>query len=408
MSVIEELNGVPLRQRRHNMGLVLGVLLVASEPATVSELMEDTGLSRQSVHALCDDLIGLGLVVETEPIAPRSPTGVGRRSRAFALDASAGYVAGVELGPELIVAQLCDLRGDIVASTTMESPDPFRPVTELVEDAKRIVDELIAEAGVDSGLVTTLAVGVPAPVDPKGVAGRATRVPGLAGTNVVEAFSSGRTWKVLVDNDANFAAVGERWRGIAQGVDSVVLLLVEERLGAGILDSGRIIRGGNGYSGQLDFVKLLEGGRGTRGILTLIEQHLEHLSDADRTRLSSAKLSDETTTTPMRGRRVRVANAVFEAALSGDPVATTIVEAVADRLARVTAVVATLFNPDMIVYGCDVPLDAEALLEPIRRRLAPLMQSNPPKLVRSTLQDQAVASGAVRAALDFAHQRLLP
>ncbi len=196
--------------------------------------------------------------------------------------------------------------------------------------------------------------------------------------------------------------------GVAQGADSVVLLLVEERYGAGIIDSGRTIRGSNGFAGQMEFVSLLEGGRGTRGIVPLIAHLLEQVSEADRIRITSTKLAGEAATTPERGKRAREANAVFDAALDGDPVARTIIDAVADRLARVTAVVATLLDPDIVVFGCEVPRDAEAILEPVRRRLATLMQSEPPSLARSGLQGQAVAAGAVRYALDHAHRRLLP
>ncbi len=408
MSTAEELVGVPLRQRRHNMGLVLEVLRDAEDPTTASDLMAGTGLSRQSVHALCDGLIALGLVIEQEPAAPRSATGVGRRSRTFAFNGRAGFVVGLDLGPESIVAQLCDLRGDVVASAAVERPGPARPVTELVQDALRIIDDLVLESGVDAGLVGTVAVGVPAPVGRDGVAGSATRVPGLPGTNMIEAFRAGRSWAVLADNDANLAVVGERWRGVAQGADGVIMLLVEERLGAGIIDEGRIIRGGKGFAGQMEFMTLLEGVRGTRGIVPLIEKLLEEVSDADRARIVPSQVAGDVATAPERGRRARAADAVFDAALDGDPVARAIVDAVADRLARVIAVVATMLNPEIVVLGCDVPRDAEAILEPVRLRLAPLMQSEPPRLVRSGLGTQAVATGAVRYALDLAHQRLLP
>ncbi|WP_372593500.1 ROK family protein [Actinotalea sp.] len=408
MSTAEGVVGVPLRQRRHNLGRVLEVLREAEGPTTASDLIAGTGLSRQSVHALCDELITLGLVIEQEPTAPRSATGVGRRSRTFAFNGRAGFVVGVDLGPEWIVAQLCDLRGDVVASASVESPGPARPVEELVHDAQRIIDDLVIEAGVDPGLVGTVAVGVPAPVDRAGVAGSATRVPGLPGTNVIEAFGSGRSWSVLADNDANLAVVGERWRGVAQGADGVILLLVEERLGAGIIDEGRIIRGGSGFAGQLEFMTLLAGVRGTRGVVPLVERLLEEVGDADRARIAPAPSDDDLATSPERGRRARVADAVFVAAGDGDPVAQGIVDAVADRLSRVIAVVATMLDPEIVVLACDVPRDAEALLEPVRLRLAPLMQSEPPRLVRSALGSQAVATGAVRYALDRAHQRLLP
>ncbi|MEV8268499.1 ROK family protein [Microbacterium sp. NPDC076911] len=404
----EESDVLPMRQRRHSMELVIKALQDASTPLTASGLMPRTDLSRQGVLAVCDALISLGLVIEVAPTAPRSATGVGRRSRTFAFNDRAGFVAGVELGPERIVAQLCNLRGDIVTATVVERRTPIQSASALIDEAKNIIDDLVVEAAIDPGLLTTVAVGVPAPVDHNGGVGSSTRVSGLPGINVIEAFSAGRPWEVLVDNDANLAVIGERWRGAAQGLDGVVLMLVQERFGAGIIDSGRIVRGGSGFAGQMEFVRLLEGGHGTQGIVPLTALFVEQLSEEDRTRVTTQAPAEQSASSSEQSVGPLEVEAVFEAASKGDRVALTIVDGVADRLARVSAVVATLLGPDILVFGCDVPSDAEELLEPVRRKLADLVEGEPPSLVRSELRDQAVAVGAVRCALDLAHQRLIP
>jgi len=43
--------------------------------------------------------------------------------------------------------------------------------------------------------------------------------------------------------DANLAALAERWHGVAHGVEDIVLVLAGERLGAGIVVGGRLVRG---------------------------------------------------------------------------------------------------------------------------------------------------------------------
>ena len=43
--------------------------------------------------------------------------------------------------------------------------------------------------------------------------------------------------------DANLAVLAERWHGVAHGVDDIVLVLAGQRLGAGIVVGGRLVRG---------------------------------------------------------------------------------------------------------------------------------------------------------------------
>ncbi len=71
-------------------------------------------------------------------------------------------------------------------------------------------------------------------------------------------------WTVLLANDGNLAALGERWRGSAVGgVDDVVVILASERFGSGVIDDGRLLHGCGGGAGELAFLKQVEGGGGT-------------------------------------------------------------------------------------------------------------------------------------------------
>ena len=107
--------------------------LVSGDELTAGDLMSATGLSRPTVHSVCDELIGRGWVTETG--AAPAPASVGERtaiqvaastggrpSRRYALNAGAGLVAGIDLGATKISCCLADLRGRIVVETT----EPWR------------------------------------------------------------------------------------------------------------------------------------------------------------------------------------------------------------------------------------------------------------------------------------------
>ena len=74
---------------------------------------------------------------------------------------------------------------------------------------------------------------------------------------------------VLTENDANLAALGERWRGAAQGVDDLAVLLTGERIGAGLMESGRLLHGNQGGAGEMAYLDRVEGVGNADGIALL-------------------------------------------------------------------------------------------------------------------------------------------
>ena len=79
-------------------------------------------------------------------------------------------------------------------------------------------------------------------------------------------------WTVLLENDANLAALGERWRGSGAGVDDLVVLLAGERLGAGVMESGRLLHGRGGAAGEMGYLDMVEGVGSSDGIAALARQ----------------------------------------------------------------------------------------------------------------------------------------
>ena len=69
--------------------------------------------------------------------------------------------------------------------------------------------------------------------------GREAYLPGLPGRDLRPEIGGCYGWPVLLENDANLAAWGERWRGVAAGVDDLVVMVADERLGSGLFLAGR-------------------------------------------------------------------------------------------------------------------------------------------------------------------------
>lgn len=367
--------------RRMNALTVLESLR-ARGSATGSELMVDTRLSRPTVHTVCAVLMELGLVTEVEGRSAVAGQ-PGRRPRQYVFNARAGHVVGIDLGAKKVTVQLADLRGDDVAEETHTFAHEHVPARVRLGGVRRAVDRVLERSGVDASSVRAVTMGVPAPVDNDGHAvASQDYLPGLQGRDLRSELAS-HGWTTRVENDANLALIGERWRGVARGCDNVIELLAGYRLGSALFLDGRLIRGSTGRAGELTFLSLVEGVGNTDAIAELVEVYGAEV-----------------------GGLPPGAEAVFDAARLGDARAMAVIDRVLDRIARVVAIFGTLLNPELVVIGGGVAGAGDLIVPGLARRLPGLTES-PPRLAASELGDRAVITGAVRLALDAVEVTLL-
>ncbi|MBZ5725687.1 MAG: ROK family protein [Acidobacteriia bacterium] len=65
---------------------------------------------------------------------------------------------------------------------------------------------------------------------------------------------------VILENDANAAALGEKWMGAGRGVDDLVLLTLGTGIGGGIVSGGRVLRGFVGMAGEVGHTTVVTNG----------------------------------------------------------------------------------------------------------------------------------------------------
>src|SRR5699024_1523535 len=70
---------------------------------------------------------------------------------------------------------------------------------------------------------------------------------------------------VVVDNDVNLMAVGERAMGAASSARDMMLFHFADGVGAGLILDGRIRRGASGGAGEVGFLPT-DGSRGDKGV----------------------------------------------------------------------------------------------------------------------------------------------
>ncbi|MDR7350600.1 putative NBD/HSP70 family sugar kinase [Glycomyces algeriensis] len=359
---------------------------------TASDAIAATGLTRSTVIALCDDLVERGWFAELPNArAAGEEYRKGRPARRYGLRADAGSVVGVDAGQHCVTAAVADLRGRELARVHTEvDPDG-------IEDRVSIADRTIAKAldaaGVLERSVLCAAVGVPAPTDldgasPDGEFEFWSRMnPGFA------AHFRERGWLTEVENDANLAALAEGALGAGVGASSYIALMSGERFGAGYVVDGHLVRGKRGAAGELRLLSLVEGVGSTHGIAALLRTWALDLR-------TSGAVSDDSLIMKTPKEQLG-AEIVFHAAEAGDPAALALLDRMAERLARICAVLGGLLDVERIVFSGAVAESLGLLLPRTAARLDELTHPPAPELAASPLGGGVVTLGALARALEI-------
>lgn len=338
---------------------------------TGSDLIAVTGLSRATVHDVCDELIDRGWLRELENERSTGTYTKGRPARRYGFDARAGAVVGIDAGEHRISVRVTDLRGDPLAAVerVVDQAAGRTPVAHRIAALDEVLREACAAAG--SPRVLAVSVGVPAPV---GVDGRTvgTDNPFWAFTNpdLAGVLGDRFAWPVLVENDANLAALAEGWCGAGAGLAHQVTVLAGERIGAGVVDDGRLLRGVRGGVGEMRYLDIVEGVGSSAGLGKVLRDLGGTEEAAD----------------------------VLAAARAGGLVATAQVEIAGLRLTRIVVTLVSLFDPERVILAGGAA--SPALVEVVNRELPSFLDLPRPLVVASTLGRDVVVLGALRRALD--------
>jgi len=363
------------------------------EAFTASDVMAATGLTRSTALGLADDLVDLGWIRELDDSRAAGERVKGRPARRYAFDPQAGYVVGIDAGLHRVTACVADLRGHILVRSerTLEPADEDPSLR--IDRVRGAVAEAMDQVGAEASQVLVTVVGVPAPSDehgrsPAGSGGYWGRMnPGFVDVLAIDHSV------VVVDNDANLAAIAEGSIGAGVGVSSFVALLSGERFGAGLVIDGSLLRGQHGGAGEMHLLDLVDGVGSADGLGALARAWARGAVEAGEVPQGSALLR--------RAPDAPELVDVLEAARRGEPAAVVIVERLAGRLARVGAVLAGLLDVQRIILCGAMASAASSLITRATELLPPDAHLPVPQLIASTLGADGVTVGAIHKGLSI-------
>ena len=324
-------------------------ILRDGRPRTRTELSAMTGLARSTVALRIDALMNLGLV---GPVGDAVSTG-GRPSSQFAITASGLMVLGVDVGASHVRLGVSDLTGRILG----ESDDRI-PVTEGPEAVLGWVStaahELLERVGRDPKDLLAIGIGLPGPVEHS--TGRPINPPIMPGWDRFDVpgwFHDVFDAPVLVDNDVNIMALGERELSWPE-VDHLIFVKVATGIGSGVISGGILQRGAQGTAGDIGHVYVARGADvpctcGNRGCLEALASGPAIARELRQTSLV-AESSQDVVDLVKRGN-IDAIQAVRQAGRDIGEVLTTCV---------------SLINPSVIVIGGNLAQAGEHLIAGVR------------------------------------------
>ncbi len=355
-------------------------LLRDGKARTRAELALTTGLARSTVASRIDALMLSGLV---GPAGEASSSG-GRPPSRFAFNPAARAVVAVDVGATHVLIAATDLGGNILAECRLAQDVAAGP-TEVLGSVVAEAAKLLAKAGRDVTDLAGIGIGLPGPVEhDTGKPVKPPIMPGWDGFDVVRYVQRTFPVPVLVDNDVNIMALGERtahW----PGDENFLFVKVATGIGAGIISSGQLQRGANGTAGDLGHVRVPRGDE----VLCRCGNYgcLEALASGPAVARSLT----------LNGVAAETGGDVLRRAEEGNLQAIHALRQAGRDLGDVLATVVNLLNPSVIVLGGSLGQAGEHLMAGVRevvyRRSLPLATTHL-RIGLSMAGDQAAILGA--------------
>jgi glucokinase len=271
------------------------------------------------------------------------------------------YSIGIDLGGTNLRVAAIDASGQVLDRVSV--PAIFNTGPEkVVRDIVKVIKEVRSRVGA-AGL-RGVGLGVPGFIDmDAGVVLGSANLPGFQGFPVRDKIQDALGTQIIMENDANAAALGEMWMGAGKNVKDLILITLGTGIGGGIVIDGKVVHGFLGMGGELGHMTVYPDGNPCGcGNCGCLEKHASATAIAAMGRMMHFGEADEEIT----------ARRVYELALEGNDRAKLVFESMGRALGIAIANLINIFNfPLYLITGGPLPawdLFAPTMFTEVTRR----------------------------------------
>ena len=295
---------------------------------------------------------------------------------------------GVDLGGTTVKIAYFDQQGTMlekweIPTVTADGGKQILP------DIAASIREFLDTNNIADTAVLGIGIGVPGPVDGKGVVNKCVNL-GWGVFSIAEELSKLTGFPVKAGNDANVAAMGEFWRGGGQGCENMVFVTLGTGVGGGIVINGQLLHGTHGAGAEIGHMVLNPQetavcGCGKRGCAE------QYCSATGIVRLANLKGMENVT-----------CKDIFDAGKAGDPLALEVLDQYYDYMGQFLGSLCSVVDPEAVVLGGGVTKAGDVLLKGIEPYFHKYVfhGASQVSFALASLGNDAGAYGAFKLALD--------
>ncbi|UDM32619.1 ROK family glucokinase [Lentilactobacillus laojiaonis] len=275
-------------------------------------------------------------------------------------------IIGIDLGGTTIKFGFLDVDGNILSKWNIPT-DISDDGKHIVPDIIHSINEQIRKQDLRSTDFYGVGMGTPGSINQeKGTVTGAYNLNWKEEQNVGEEISKGLHLPIIIENDANSAALGEYWRGAGNNSNDAVFVTLGTGVGGGVIIDGSLVHGANGGGGEIGHITVEENGYlctcGKRGCL---ERYASATGIVQLAKDMARDFNGHSQLKELEDTNQEVSSkTVFFLADNGDILANQVVDKVTHYLGKALSYIGNSLNPNNIIIGGGVSNAGNTLLQP--------------------------------------------
>jgi glucokinase len=280
------------------------------------------------------------------------------------------WLVGVDLGGTTVKMAFITQSGEIIYKWEIPT-DKSEKGKHIPTDIAKSIDQTLTELKQSKSKLIGIGIGAPGPVNVHDGSIEVAVNLGWEKFPLQDILKREASLPVVVENDANLAAIGEMWKGAGDGAKNLICLTLGTGIGGGIIVNGKIVHGVNGAGGEIGHIATflkdgslcncekrgcLETVASATGIVRIALEELASIEEFSKLKDHYNKFQSLTS------------EQVFDAANEGDETAKRIIDQVTFHLGFSMANLANALNPEKIVIGGGVSNAGDTLLKPLKEQ----------------------------------------
>ena len=298
------------------------------------------------------------------------------------------YGFGVDLGGTTVKIAYFDATGNLLDKWEIPTVTA-NSGAQILPDIADSINKYIDTNDIQRSSILGLGIGVPGPVDSKGIVNKCVNL-GWGVFNIPDELEKLTGFSVKAGNDANVAALGEYWMGGGKGCDNMVFVTLGTGVGGGIVIEGKLLHGTHGSGAEIGHMVLNRNetavcGCGKRGC---VEQYCSATGISRLARL--------------HGMGDMTCKDIFDAGKAGNPEALAVLDEYYEYLGEFLGSLCSVVDPETVVIGGGVSKAGQVLIDGIEPKFQKYVfhAASNVRFTLAALGNDAGAYGAFKLALD--------